>query len=120
MGPMIPRAILRHGWMVMYRHFTRVETDAKLFYVETIYLHTLESIRDAALRKGRELAIAHTHNEWSASDPHTPTGYHAKLADELAPLVHITTDWKSRPSAQLAAEIRTAQAAPVSTGRGGG
>ena len=111
MGPMIALATLRHGWMVMYRLFTRVQTNAELFRQQKVYLLTLKSVRDAALRKGRELAIAHVHNAWSASEPHSPAGYHANLANAISPLVHISSEWKSTPTPQLQAEIYLAETA---------
>ena len=111
MGPMIALATLRHGWMVMYRLFTRVQTNAEPFRIQKVYLLTLKSLRDAALRKGRELAIAHIHNAWSASEPHSPGGYHALLANEISPLVHISSEWKSTPSRQLQTEIQLAETA---------
>jgi hypothetical protein len=46
----VERAILRHAWQVMYRHFTRVETDNLPFLWKVAYLHTVTTIRDAALR----------------------------------------------------------------------
>jgi len=41
---------MRHAWQVMYRHFTRVETDNLPFLWKVAYLHVLTAIRDAALR----------------------------------------------------------------------
>ena len=111
MGSMMARAILRHGWMVLYRHFTQVETNGTTFYHERTYLHTLTSVRSAALRKAKELAIAHARNAWSASDPHSPTGYHAEMADTIAPLVTIDTEWKPTTSPSFEAEIKTAELA---------
>ena len=105
------RAILRHGWMVLYRHFTQIETNATTFYHERTYLHTLTSVRSAALRKAKELAIAHTRNAWSASEPHSPTGYHASMAHEIAALVTIDATWKPTITPSFAAEIALAEAA---------
>jgi len=110
-GPMIAIATLRHGWMIMYKHFTRVETNAESFTHHKTYLQTLLSIRDAALRKGRELAIAHTHNVCSAAEPHSPKGYHAELAEQISPLVTIGSDWTTKPTTQLQDEIRLAETA---------
>ena len=47
---MVVRAVIRHAWQQLYRHFTRVETDNLPFLWKVVYLHTLTSVRDAALR----------------------------------------------------------------------
>ena len=52
------RALLRHAWQHLYRHFTRVETDAIPFNVDVAILHTVKAFRDAALRVA--MTIRHT------------------------------------------------------------
>ena len=48
--PPAVRAVIRHAWGHLYRHFTQVETDGKVFNANVALLHTLTSFRDAALR----------------------------------------------------------------------
>ena len=52
------RALIRHAWQHLYRHFTRVETDAIPFNMDVVVLHTIKAFRDAALRVA--MTIRHT------------------------------------------------------------
>merc|ERR1711965_475982 len=54
------RALLRHGWQNLYRHFTLVEVNKQTLSAHHVYFDTLRSYRSAALRVKHTITVQKT------------------------------------------------------------
>ena len=54
------RALLRHGWQNLYRHFTLVEVNKQTLSANHVYFDTLRSYRSAALRVKHTITVQKT------------------------------------------------------------
>ena len=93
--PPTVRAVIRHAWGHMYRHFTMVETDSKMFNANVALLHTLTSFRDAALRHCMIIRHAEARVKYSKRPVRMPK------ASDVKSLIATTEDDDGNVSLQL-------------------
>jgi hypothetical protein len=79
------RALLRHAWGVVYRHFTQVDTDLPTFNPHVAFLHTLLSFRAATLRLAITTAQDRHKIRYSTLPISDPTKADEALTNLLAP-----------------------------------
>ena len=79
----------------MYRHFTMVETDGKVFNANVALLHTLTSFRDAALRHCMIIRHAEARVKYSKRPVRMPK------ASDVKSLIATTEDDDGNVSLQL-------------------
>ena len=111
--PPAVRAVIRHAWGHMYRHFTMVETDSKMFNANVALLHTLTSFRDAALRHCMIIRHAEARVKYSKRPVCMPRASDVKGLIAVEGNVSLQLDEAGRPILHptFAAAITRAQSA---------
>ena len=84
--PMQARALLRHGWQNLYRHFTLIETRNQYLSWRHVYFDTLRSFRSAVLR------VKHTITVQNTSVKHGKRPIRPPPQESITPLLVLDSD----------------------------